>query len=536
MKLNVQLFASGTIPRTSAPSNGDIQIVWSSTPSGSAENYSTVTASVQVKRRSSGETTGTFSGYLQIDNESVSVKKKFSPLKNEWKTVGTFTKTINHNQDGTKSITIGAYLEQTGTSLAGDYEASSTVNLDTINRISPVSTVSSADMNTTITINTNRYASFTHTIRYVFGGASGTIATNVGDSTTWAIPITLANQIPNSVKSVGTIYCDTYNGSTYIGTSSQEIVLSVPSSVVPSVSFTMTKGGNTSLNAWVQNKSQAIINITAGGSYGSSITSYSINGDGYTYNSNPTTTNTLRYIGNQTFYVTATDSRGRTATTTQTIYVEPYSMPTISTAQVQRCNQDGTLNDNGDYCYYVFNGSISSVNSLNKTNTTYKIGYKLSTDANYTYITIDSNKDNITSSGVLSSGGTEIQFNSSNTYDIQFTIEDTYSTSANTIQLTSGFDLMNFNASGKSMAIGEVSQRGANEEVLDVALKGNFKNNIYINDTNILDLIYPVGYIIFTPLPNNYPAIGTWTLRFKYEIKNHDNGTTDIIYSYRRSS
>ena len=51
MKLNVQLFASGTIPRTSAPSNGDIQIVWSSTPSGSAENYSTVTASVQVKRR-----------------------------------------------------------------------------------------------------------------------------------------------------------------------------------------------------------------------------------------------------------------------------------------------------------------------------------------------------------------------------------------------------------------------------------------------------------------------------------------------------
>ena len=95
---------------------------------------------------------------------------------------------------------------------------------------------------------------------------------------------------------------------------------------------------------------------------------------------------------------------------------------------------------------------------------------------------------------------------------------------------------MNFNASGKSMAIGMVSQRGANEEVLDVALKGNFKNNIYINDTNILDLIYPVGYIIFTPLQNNYPAIGTWTLRFKYEIKNHDNGTTDIIYSYRRSS
>ena len=48
MKLDLQFFASGTISETSAPSNGDVRIVWSSTKNDTT-NTSTVTAKVEVE-------------------------------------------------------------------------------------------------------------------------------------------------------------------------------------------------------------------------------------------------------------------------------------------------------------------------------------------------------------------------------------------------------------------------------------------------------------------------------------------------------
>ena len=480
MKLDIQLFASGTISRNYAPSNGDIQIVWSSIPSGSAENYSTVTASVQVKRRTSGSTTGTFSGYIYIDGQAKAVSKKFSPLQNSWKTVGTFETTVNHNADGTKQIWIESDLEQTGTSLAGDYNANQLVTLDTILRPSPVSTSSSVNMGSSVTINTNRYSSsFTHTIRYVFGSASGTIASNVGASTTWTPPLTLANQIPNTTSETCTIYCDTYNGSTLIGTTSATITLNVPSSVVPTISVTNEDVGDTpsSWGIWLQKKSKIKLTATASGVYGSTIVSYKTTGDGISYNGNPITSNYLNNTGNVSFVTTVTDSRGRTANYTTTINVYPYNNPTILTAQIQRCDENGNIDSNGEYMYISYGGSISSCNGHNTSE--YKVGYRVHNTGDYQYVPLTTNVVSYSVSGMLYTdgiyaadrgSGTKVQFSSSNNHDIQFYVGDYFTNYTNVLILDTGFDLMNFNASGKSMALGMVSQRNSNEKCLDIAL------------------------------------------------------------------
>ena len=133
MKLDIQLFADGTISGTSTASNGDIRIVWSST-SNDSTNSSSVTAKVQVRRKSGSGTTGTFSGSLTINGVEKSVSKKLTNLGTSWKDVGTNTIDVAHNNDGTKSITISSRLTQSGTSLAGTYTASGTAVLDTISR------------------------------------------------------------------------------------------------------------------------------------------------------------------------------------------------------------------------------------------------------------------------------------------------------------------------------------------------------------------------------------------------------------------
>lgn len=101
---------------------------------------------------------------------------------------------------------------------------------------SPTLSATSAKMGDSLTITTNRLSSaFTHTLKYTFGGETGTIATGVGASHTWTIP-DLAHLCNNALSGSCEISCTTYNGSTAIGTKTVSITFSVPSPTVPTVS------------------------------------------------------------------------------------------------------------------------------------------------------------------------------------------------------------------------------------------------------------------------------------------------------------
>ena len=202
-------------------------------------------------------------------------------------------------------------------------------------------------MGTAVTIYTNRQSSIaTHTIRYSFFSANGTIATGVTASCTWTPPVSLAAQIPNATSGWGTILCDTYVNGNLVSTNTCAFQLTVPASVVPSISSVSiaeaTAGVADRFGGYVRTRSKLSVSITAAGSQGSSISAYRTSIDSVTYSGVSFTTNTLITAGNLTLTVTVTDSRGRTASTTRTVTVLDYSPPSLSQFTAERCNADDT--------------------------------------------------------------------------------------------------------------------------------------------------------------------------------------------------
>ena len=143
---------------------------------------------------------------------------------NSTKTLASGSTTIAHNADGTKSFSFSFSLQfdinYSGVGWIGTKSGSGSGTLSTIPRTSSVSSTS-ANIGENITITINRASSsFTHTLTYAFGNLSGTIASKTSStSVSWTLPTSFYAQIPNSRSGWGTITCDTYSGSTKIGSS-----------------------------------------------------------------------------------------------------------------------------------------------------------------------------------------------------------------------------------------------------------------------------------------------------------------------------
>lgn len=490
MKLNIQLFGL-TVTLTSNETAVD------ETAINNNQTYINLAIRVQTTKptwngqkgayyqvTTTSQNNGTQTGskyYFSIGSSTGSGDKTFNV------TLGPF----DHNADGTlNNVSISAYVRITDSTHT---TKTASVSMATIPRASQPTTSASVNLGSAVTINTNRYSSsFTHTITYSFGGASGTIGTNVGASVSWTPPLTLANQIPNATSGVATITCVTYSGGTAIGTKTTTITLNVPTSVVPTISsMALQENGDVPSNwgVYVQNKSKIKVTYSASGAYSSTISSYTTTAEGYTYSGNAITTNYIRNSGNITINGKVLDSRGRQATTSQSPYIYPYANPTISIAQIQRCDINGNIDNNGEYCSISYGASISSCNGKNPA--TYKVSYRVHNVGNYVDVPLATNVVSYSASGMLYTdgiyaanrgSGTKVQFSSLNTYDIQFYVADYFTANSSNIQqLDTGFDLMNFNASGKAMAIGKVSEAGANEELFEVGIPTTHYETTTIN-------------------------------------------------------
>lgn len=95
--------------------------------------------------------------------------------------------------------------------------------------------------------------SFTHTITYLYGTKSGTICTKSSStSVSWTPPLDLAHMVPNATSGVGTLYCDTYNGNTKIGSKSISFTCNVPASVKPSCSISSLTNTNSTFGCYAK--------------------------------------------------------------------------------------------------------------------------------------------------------------------------------------------------------------------------------------------------------------------------------------------
>ncbi|HEM4518639.1 TPA: hypothetical protein U1Z87_002009 [Streptococcus suis] len=250
------------------------------------------------------------------------------------------SRTISHNADGSKVVSISADFNPNN-GIHGRIITSGSLGLATIPRSSSVS-VGIGTIGSALTININRQSSsFKHIVRYAWGNKSGTIATNVDTSTTWTIPLDFANDIPDSTSGTGTIYVDTYSGSTKTGTQSTAFTASVPDSIKPSLTGFTLVDGNTAARTLIPGEQQfvqIVSNIAvhfgqATGAYGSTITSYhaEIVGKNQSTSQNGGSLGIMNYHGQVTIRARVTDSRGRTSNTIErTVTVLEYFAPALN--------------------------------------------------------------------------------------------------------------------------------------------------------------------------------------------------------------
>lgn len=278
-------------------------------------------------------------------------------LNGSKKHLGSVQFRVGHNADGTKSAGINLSSNMSNISYStlnfGNASGSWSHGLATIPRSSSVS-VGSGVIGSAVTININRQSSsFKHTVRYHWGNKSGTIASNVDTSTTWTIPLDFANDIPNSTSGTGTIYVDTYSGSTKTGTQSTTLTASVPASMKPTFTGVTLADYNTAAqtlipgNTFIQVISNIKVTFNGGaGSYGSTITGYKaeIVGKNQTTNVNGGTLGIMNYNGTITVRASVSDSRGRWSDTRDvTVTVLEYFAPALSFSIARTGSTSSTL-------------------------------------------------------------------------------------------------------------------------------------------------------------------------------------------------
>lgn len=334
------------------------------------------------------------------------------------------SKEIEHNIDGSKTITFEACIEKSsyGSYDPGRCYLSGTFTLTNIPRTSSVS-ATSGNIEEAISVSINRASnSFTHNLYYSFGSLKDVlIASGVATGYTWTLPTDLYTQIPNASYGIGTITCNTYNGSTYIG---QKVcsftAYASEARCKPNISMTV-EDTNTSSIALTGNKnilikyvSNAKVTLGVSGRNSASIKSNSIYcGNGKTIGGTSTTFNG---VDSNYFKGTTTDSRGYSNSIEKTLEMIPYVKLTLNT-NVYRPNQTGSevrVKLNGNY----FKGSFGAV--TNTLSLKYRKREMKGTWSDYITLNPTINANNTYTLDV--SLGTDFDYKSS--YDFEFIVTD----------------------------------------------------------------------------------------------------------------
>ncbi len=395
------------------------------------------------------------------------------------------TTTINHASDGTGSISVelttAVWYYATNTH-------SKTWTLDTIPRAStPTLSASSVNIGSAITIYTNRATSaFGHTIRYAWGSTSGTIATGVDTSYKWTVPTSFASSIPNAKSGTVTLYLDTYNGSTKVGTKSITFTANVPNAdwTKPKInSVTISPSGNADWvgTRYVQSKTKARVVTGTTGQASATIKTCQVTIDGTTYTGTDITSNFLSKSGTVTATIKVTDSRGYTNSTTKNISVEAYSKPYIANHSSQskiicaRCNDSGTLTSSGTRLRIMLSKKWSA---LSGNVNTAQVQYQINSNS---WVTASAHT--VTTSDVALTV-TNFTFDLKQTYKVNIRITDKFGqTDTYQYKIPTEEVAFNLKEGGGGAAFGKYAEKA---NTLDINWNLNVGGDISFGDNNLL--------------------------------------------------
>ena len=471
------------------------KIDWESTPDND-RNESDVTARLYVKKANDSltlteATYGTWAYELTVNGERISGTTIASVLS-DWVLIATKTVAdIDHNGDGTKSISIsGSVTAPTGTSYA--YKKSSgsgTAKLDNIPRASTITDLV-GDIGKRCTIRwTPASGKFRFKVKLSLGDWSYTSDVISPGSTsryTYSaeIPLEVAEQITNSKTGNITVSLYTYSdaaGIVQVGSASTKTLkVTVPenSQTLPAVTV-VTSAVHTLPDAfsglYIQGKSKVKVTSKPSAKLGASIKSCTVKVDGVKHTGTTVTTDYLANYGGITVSVTVVDSRGYSATKNVSLTVIPYGKPSILPAEGEkfvvatRCDAEGNVTDSGTYLQIKAKRSYSKVASGDAQKNFCKIRFRYKqekADAYSSWVTIlagDSlNSDEIVT-GPLLEGALTVK----NTYLVQVeAIDDIGEHSYTTIKVPTDKVYMHRDGARNALGIGKYVEE---DNCIDIA-------------------------------------------------------------------
>lgn len=479
-----------------------LRLNWVQVGQSVANNTTTISWTLQLVSGSAGKivSSAAKSWGVTINGVSYSGTNSVEIGNNTTKTLASGQTTITHSTDGSKSFNY-SFTQTFDITFAGVWVGTkSGSGSGTLNPIARATTpglsASTVDMGTTMILYTaGAVASYTHDLAYSFAGSDYvSIATGAKDVTYWAVPLTLANSIPNTTSGTVTIRCITKNGSTTVGTKTVLVTVRVPASVTPTVGAVTHAEAATgiaeSIGAYVQGKSKIAASLTASGAYGSTITGYSSTFAGKTYIGNSWTSDIVQTSGRVDIVTTVTDSRGRIATRTTSLTVLGYSLPQITAFSVARYNAAGEADPDGTYARVRLAYSVTALN--NKNTATARVEYKRSAASSWsllnTWTDLSADFNTLMTSATFS---TDYQ------YDFRVHLTDSFNSASpstyNTV-LPSGAVILDIRADGKGLAFFKTSTKDG------VEIAGELPGSAISLTTNadLNDLTAPGFYAIPT--------------------------------------
>jgi hypothetical protein len=495
-----------------------------------ASNTSNVTVKVFVWRTNTGYTTyGTGTCYCSINGSSNYSKAITSSQKITSSGIYIFSHTLNieHDDDGKKKLSVSAYIDHSQFSSSSN---SATFDLPTIPRTSTVS-CNSFFIGDSTTINIGKKSSsFTHTLKYVYGDLTGTIATKTTASSIGWTPdkALFYSRIPNGTTGYGSITCETYSGDTLIGTATtnfnayakqEECTPSVSATIIDTNADTVAlTGDNTKL---VKYLSKPKVTITATPKYSASIKSVkALWGDG---NSSAEATKTFTDgVTSNSLLVSTTDSRAYTTNVNYNLsskWVEyiPLAFSRITLSRTESTLSTANIKVSGNY----FNGNFGKVAN----DFTLKYRYKPNeTGSTFTdYIQVDTPRTNDT----FDYSATLENIDYRKEYIFEFVLED------KAMIVFSGEQKLE---KGQAIfRIGEDYTR-TNGRMLD-EYGTTVANGLSVYRTNGVEIDPDVTLEDLVLTETNTPTGGFWYIRTMfYSTKTPTSNRTQVAYPYAYSA
>lgn len=471
--------ANSGYKKIQATSSHQLIFSWSVNKQSINDNYSIINWKMTLKSGTYGAIGGGSSPVYKdwkvtVNGNSYSGRTTIRIGANSSKTLASGSTKIPHNTDGEKTFSY-SFSQEFNINFnghVGTVSGSGSGSLPDIPRASTL-TVPSIYLGSTGTLTIKRASSkFTHTISVEFGSNSMTIASKTSaTSIKFTPPLEWSKSVINSASAKAHYKISTYNGSKFIGSKTVSGTLTVPKNIVPSIdSVTHAEaepGVAANIGFYAKTKSKIKFNIGASGNLGSKITLITTEIDGQTLKGYTPTTNYIQSCGEIPVKITAKDSRGRTTSKSLTIDVLDYYVPKIVFFNVFRCEQNGSPKVNGEYVTIVFSAKFAELNQKNKPDL--KIYYRQAGTDQWNELY------SFSEFAIETMITTTTIFSTDYAWDFKIVAEDYFNNNEWIVayaNVPTGSPIMDFNKSGKGLAIGKVSEKNAMEIATPVEFVG----------------------------------------------------------------